>query len=515
MGRAPVSAESLPSGLALVILLLLVVVCQLLAFVVTGRDSGPDSDEALFAYIAHFWAKGDLLPYRDAFENKPPGIFLAYRLFMGDGSRILGGTRLAAVCAQLLAAALLGLLVSSFQGKRVGLTAGLLVAGFLLRRGLHGHLADTEAFMAPFVCAGMLVAWQSVTRQRVGFALLGGLFLGCAFLFKPVAAAETAALAISFVLLRLPMAALLALVGAATPIALSFAWAASAGILREYWQVAFVSLTAHDTHPAALGDIWRSLGTFLMPYLRTDGVGLIALAALGLAPGWKAPAPVRPVLLLARWWALLSILAMAGSGWFYPHQYKPVVPAVVLLGACAVGRFRDLDRQWRNVVGLAAAAFLALFLWEPADSIMAARADKGDWIGARKPLVEYIQRETPEREPVYVVGLRSEVYILSDRVSPSRFFNVVFVQGHVAELMDDLTRNPPAVIALDALGRRCMRGEFGNTLGGFIASRYTRATVPGLEGWTVYRLARTPQAGGGRPAPIGPSMNAIGSPQEK
>ena len=515
MGRAPVSAGSLLSSRALVILLVVVVVCQLVAFVVTGRDSGPDSDEALFAYIAHFWATGDLLPYRGAFENKPPGIFLAYRLFMGDGSGMFGGTRVAAAFAQLLAAALLGLLVSSFQGRRVGLAAGLLVATFLLRRGVHGNLADTEAFMAPFVCAGMLIAWLSVTRQRAGFALMGGILLGCAFLFKPVAVAEIAALVLSLVLLRMPMAALLALLGVAVPIALSFAWAASAGILREYWQVAFVSLAAHDTHPAALGDIWRSVSTFLMPYLRTDGIGLIALAALALAPGWKAPEPIRPLLVLARWWALLSILAMAGSGWFYPHQYKPVVPALVLLGACAAGRFRGMDRQSLNVIGFAAAAFLTLFLWEPADCIMSARADKSDWVAAHRPLVDYIQRETSDGEPVYIVGLRSEVYILSDRVSPSRFFNVVFVQGHVEELMGDLSRDPPGVIAIDALGRRCMRGEFGDALEAFIASRYTQATVPDLENWTVYRLSRPAKMPDRRRGSVAPLMNGDSIPPRR
>ena len=37
------------------------------------------ADQAMFACIARVWSRGDL-PYRDAWDVKPPGIFADYRL---------------------------------------------------------------------------------------------------------------------------------------------------------------------------------------------------------------------------------------------------------------------------------------------------------------------------------------------------------------------------------------------------------------------------------------------------
>ena len=73
------------------------VVAAINQFIVLHWYAG--SDEDIFSYVGYAWHRGDL-PYRDAFENKPPGIFLFWKLVWDIGGNLITA-RTAAVIVTL------------------------------------------------------------------------------------------------------------------------------------------------------------------------------------------------------------------------------------------------------------------------------------------------------------------------------------------------------------------------------------------------------------------------------
>ena len=185
----------------------LLLAVELLSLVPTWINAAPAGDEALFGYVGYFWGQGDFLPYRDAFENKPPAIFWVFRKLIGEGRHLFSGPRIAAAIGLLVCSVFAGLLAAEVCGSGPGALLGMLCACLLLRRGIDGPLADTEAFMLPFVCLAMLVVYRAVTSGRTLPLVAAGVLFGIAFLFKPVAAAELAAAALVLLLLRRPRGA--------------------------------------------------------------------------------------------------------------------------------------------------------------------------------------------------------------------------------------------------------------------------------------------------------------------
>src|SRR2546423_10451642 len=72
-----------------------------------------ERDEGEYAYIAQRWLRGDV-PYRDAFDQKPPGAFAAYAVTFGLLGESIGAIHWGTQLYTLGTLALVGLL-----GKRL------------------------------------------------------------------------------------------------------------------------------------------------------------------------------------------------------------------------------------------------------------------------------------------------------------------------------------------------------------------------------------------------------------
>ena len=207
---------------------LLALACVLLVVRLPSLAQPMGADQGLYAYVGERILAGGL-PYRDAWDQKPPAIHVTYSVMRAllprDAAVPAADLTIAATVA-----ALLWRLGGAVAGQSVGSWAAVL---FLLlsnpafaRLGGVAVRAQCETFIAAAVTGAFLLLAGSRTYGGSWRPLLSGALLGLAFTFKYNAA--TYVLAGLFTLwlwrmLNVRTFALLA-VGFAVPVALFAVW---------------------------------------------------------------------------------------------------------------------------------------------------------------------------------------------------------------------------------------------------------------------------------------------------
>ena len=145
-----------------------------------------ERDEGEYAYVAQRWLKGEV-PYRDSFDQKPPGVFAAYaaieRVSSGSPAAIHWGAQL----YTLLTLCLVFLLGRRLFGEAAGFAAGALAAFMTADHSLLGNSANCETFMLLPLAAAFLAALLAKERDSWRWAMASGACAGLSLLFKQVA----------------------------------------------------------------------------------------------------------------------------------------------------------------------------------------------------------------------------------------------------------------------------------------------------------------------------------------
>ncbi len=338
-------------------------------------------DEAIFRYIGYAWFVGGDLPYRDALENKPPGIFALWGLvwvLFGDAA-VLG--RVLAVLVAGVTALGIDAMARRLWSASAANIAGPLFLVAMCSPAVDYCFADTETFGLFFAVCGLSVVWGKLAGPPVELwqAACAGALLGLAVIFKPVFIVESAVL-LALLLLstgdlrrRLTLAATAALVALVPTLVLivyfhhrgcadEFLSAAFGGQLRSGAVMRFppalrirntVSMLAELSTPALLTPLVLALGGVLQGH-----------AAVGRSPARSTRgALVLPVILLV--WALTTLaIPLAQGAGSATHRLKPVLVPVCLLSpgllahARAIGGKR-LERLLRRCLGWLLALALA------------------------------------------------------------------------------------------------------------------------------------------------------------
>jgi hypothetical protein len=222
-----------------------------------GRDQG------IYAMVAETVRRGGM-PYRDAWDFKPPGIFIVYlvsRLLFGPsqvGIRIVEVAGLLGMCV-----ALVRLCERFFASRSAGLIAAALAV--LAHAQLDfWHTAQPESFGGMLTVFALLIAARphsepAPSRRAVFFA---GVLFGLTGLLKPPLAGGGAVLALYMAHREWQSAAASTparerlraaarpvawmAIGGAAPLALCALWFLARGALRDMHQVLFV-FTPHYT----------------------------------------------------------------------------------------------------------------------------------------------------------------------------------------------------------------------------------------------------------------------------
>jgi 4-amino-4-deoxy-L-arabinose transferase-like glycosyltransferase len=455
----------------------------------------PSCDEAIFATVGNVWLRHGGLPYRDVMENKPPGVFLVYGL-----SRALLGSEFAAPRAlAALAAAWTGVSVALIADALVGGAAGVVAgAAFgLLSAGAFTPMAYSDTFMLPFAACAMLLGLRALERPEQGtqYAAWAGLCLGGALLFKQVALADAAAVALAVLLCGVgwPRRVGMLLLCALAPLAVAAAYLWHAGILSDAYQCIVGLLSSSATVREGFGAAaWRreaaKIGAVTLPL----GVGVVWLLARRGA--WDELR--RRLVLLA--WLLLGMAAALGARRFAPNQLLQPLPALCALGGA--GLTTGLCSVWRKGTAARTATVLVALVILGAASLQAPRylraarrmSGQDDAEIEARQIAGQIAGATTFDEPIYVADLDSRVYVYADRMPAFKVFNVIFTR--VPELrhaaVQALEANPPRYIVVQPRrlgGERLSSGD----LAPLLASRYRPVETSGQWTATLYRRTET------------------------
>ncbi len=461
--------------------LLLALACVLLAVRLPSLVQPMGADQGLYAYVGERILAGDL-PYRDAWDQKPPAIHLTYsvmRAVMPWSAAVpLADLSIAAVIA-----ALLWRLGGILAGGPVGPWAAVLFLAFsnpaFTRLGGVSLRAQCETFIAACVTAAFLyLARSREGRTRRNLFIAGALF-GVAFAFKYNAAAYALAGAFALAIWkRMTTEAVAALAaGFLAPIAAFAVWFAAGAALSDLYDATILYNVRYsgETYQGALHALTYLL-TFPITHARVDALWLVGGGgcALLLASAWKHPDRLFTVTWVAA--ACLSI-AINGSREL-PQYFVQAAPALALAAAWAGSQVRT---PWRVMNG-ALILVLIIAIWRVNDfsklventshdaAYAMGRMTRTDHLArygdratrkysalAMAELGAFMRTRSGPEDSVYVFGFSSGAYLAADRRSASRFFwsrpvIVGFNDGKpgygVGGLLEDLQNDSPSIVAL-------------------------------------------------------------------
>lgn len=333
------------------------------------------ADEGYYSVTARLWLEGHRL-YGDLAFVRPPGLAWVYALprvlgfYAGDGFL----RALSAGVAAMTAAVVTWWIVRRATNR--GAVAGIICAIAWSASLTLQNEANSETWMLlPYTLSALacFAAFEvrAPLRRRLALAVLGGVALGVAALFKQVA-----------------------LTGLAMPL---IAWAAhrperTPGLhaAAAFWGAAMVALAASpafvllagDSFPAYASAVWLGVSSYValsretsqaligarlsivaIPFLIPLVVSVAVLAAAAFADRARAR---DPRVIFAAWWLATSMIGVAASGRWYPHYFLQIVPAAAILVALAAEAAvaeRPLARTARVLSATCTAVALIGVVW--------------------------------------------------------------------------------------------------------------------------------------------------------
>jgi hypothetical protein len=420
-------------------------------------------DQATYCVFGQSLLQGKL-PYRDLWDNKPPGIFYIYALIV----KIFGPVMWSVGVVDILWLLVLSCCIFYFARRYLG-TAGavLSVIFYAFRHCRQGYLlaAQPESFLMFCVFAAWFLM-PGGKRLNVARYLGVGLLLGAAFWLKYNAVAFFPFVAllpfVDFRELDQGLAHLRLLIpwkdwfGRMLLVAAGFVFAVAAVLAYFYVSGAWPAMkeVQFEVLPRYGARAFHGFRPFLLFALghTQDHLGI----------WWE----VMPALtLLIAWWrrelgriAPLTLMALAGyistamQGRFHPYYFETCYPFFAMFWAYVSLKTYEgfiqlqrtfVQRQWSLARGLLWVLFASVvFSLLPEESVRAVQQYKfaADWwrdpessyksyywqlplekIGDQLRVVDYLNAHSRPQDEVYVWGTAALINFLSQRENPSRF----------------------------------------------------------------------------------------------
>ena len=404
-----------------------------------------DADEAIFATCALRMEALGLPPYVGGWEHKPPGIFWIYEALLRPWHE--GGlvwVHAASALAWVATAWICGIGARRLCGAAAFAPA---VVAYGLLRSLgetKAGAANTEAFLSPFLAAGLLLLLLPGARKRT--LLAGGAALGAAVLLKAPVAMYGPAIAAAVWLLRGGREALRATwLGAAGALAVllpAMAWIIASGAWAE---ARLLNLDANRiymehgppvTVAVVAARVAGEIGIAAAPWLLALAAAVIAFVRPRRLGEGDAP---------RRWTVAIALLLGAGlfqvslGGLFFRHYWLMVHPLLAVgaaAGVVALAFPRDTGRP--DLRGVAVCALAVGALWLPAQwtdkrrlarSFLLRDADSPYEPAEFRRIAQAVQRRSGEDDSVFVWGWNPELYLLAERTPASRHVTCHFLTG--------------------------------------------------------------------------------------
>ncbi len=428
---------------------------------------GLERDSGFYMYIGDHILQGKL-PYRDAWESKPPAIFYlnAAALWLGRGSR--WGVWLVELVFLAAAVALCFLFTARRWGTAPAVFTVLLVLVGFQQTFQGGNYTEEYPLPLHFAAVVLLPGLARNPRQKWGNAALGFL-LGCVFLFRPNNIVVEAAIVLALAVLRLMEKDLRGLLlqwawiglGAAVPLIGTGVYFWSQGLLPDLlnasllYNLAYSSTQIAGVSPLKVG-------------LRAFGPVLLAIAAIGYvlaAVRLRSNDPQRPLYLFLLFGLPLAVLLSDPARRTYLHYYMNWVPFIGLLGGLALHAV--LSRGWavrlqapRTSFAFLGAGLLAAVLFfgwggaaqaaQTAFRMFATRGETG--VELVPTVASYVAEHTGEKDTVLFWAVEPGYNFMSRREAPSGvLYYPLYVPSPISDALNErflaeLRQNRPALI---------------------------------------------------------------------
>lgn len=472
-----------------------------------GRDSGA------FLYVGSGILRGDL-PYRDAWDHKPPIVFYIDAL----GLKLIPGSRWGIWLIEVVslwAAILLGysLLQEVFGTAPAILSTFLWVVSLLFGIG-GGNLTEEYALPLQFACLWLArdLGTRRFSKWR-GFAL--GVLCGIAFFTKQSTIGVGLAIVLIAILWGMAPGRLRSLLGDLLRIGAGFVlvaalvagYFAARGGLTDLWDAAFVYNFYYSGGWNLARGYHALVGAF--DVFRPSNFSVVAIL------GWAVGISVlltRSTLLDARRSTILAIglidlpieiFLVSLLPTPYGHYYVTALPAFAICGALLFQVLLAGMQFTRGPVsgaGEQVALILSLCLLV---TLIQIRVEANyptimaDNKGVGYPaVVDYIVQATQPGDTVLVWGDEAELNFFSGRRAPTRYvyqFPLV-TPGYtrpemVEQYLGDIVRNKPALI-IDTTGQGITENHFGFSSAKISQSleflRHSYHLVGAIDGWDMF-----------------------------
>ncbi len=484
-----------------------------------GRDAGA------FAYIGNQIAHGQI-PYLDAWDSKPPGVFLVNAF----GLSIIKGSRWGIWVVEYLFLGLSTLFNFLSLRKIFGLGSALF-ASLVWHYGLYRTLIGgnfTEEFSLLFGFLSMLLFVKSLDMETTWWADLGiGICAGSGFLFRlnNIGPQVTVILTISILLLTrkkylLLLKRLVTIAAAAfIPIGLLSLYLIPKNAFGAFWEASFLynlAYSGNHFNPAS------SLSSGLTHIGWPAGITLLGVIMTWLELGTnviKKKEDVNPVILWISLSAIIEILLSGISGRNYIHYFINWMVLVSFASAFIISRSFSSFLEWINknsstFLAVSAILFFLYFNKVPGifyESVLPLLSHS-EITETEDPIAYYLSMKTSSGQTVLVWGGQAGVNFLAKRDSPTPYlFYPLYVESEITnriskDFYDKLISNPPkyivdgsaydfnhTLIPLNLTNPQRWLKEYGvyntpyllETLG-FIQEHYTLAQT--IKNVDIYRL---------------------------
>lgn len=439
----------------ILILLSLLAVTPRLFFI----DVPFERDEGVYAYISDVIDRGGI-PYRDAFDHKPPLIYYIYNVSFALFGHSIIAPRLMAVLFTAIACLYVFLIVYHITHNKIAGVLSMMFLGLSSASPVYsGFNTNTEIFTLPFLAAGSY--YLMIAERRLRYFLLSGLLFGFALITKQVviAIAIPALLACSYYyknkLFHFYKPACCFLIGLSSPFiffVLYFIYHDSLSFFLDYcftYNIDYAT-TLSPSHAFTLLSsqigmirntdiiIWTIFLISFIFFIRSSTLFFYRLLIINLLIG--------------------SMIAIAMGRYFYGHYFIVILPFMgITIGLFANISFKKIKLHVIQIC-LFSIYIISLFLYSPYFRL--SNANLIEHInGTSNPFYqsvavgEFLKKRAQPQSTAYILGSEAQILFYSGLKSASSIFYFYplmqpsLIQKIIRQkTLADIRRNSPSYV---------------------------------------------------------------------
>jgi 4-amino-4-deoxy-L-arabinose transferase-like glycosyltransferase len=383
-----------------------------------------ERDEGSYAFVAKEILRGGI-PYRDAIEMKPPGIFYLYALAIRLFGATVEGVRLFATLYVQLTLLCVFACARLLYGRQAGLLAAFCFALFSSVPMMQANSSNTETFLClPLAAATLFMLKADQSGSRI-YVWAGAFCAAMAVLIKTVAAPYIMVLAV-FSFFACPRSSGRgARIGNVLGFVFVFCLVIGCAVVYFFFNGALYDLLLWNIIIPVKYVKGMTGGGYplklILSYLAPEYLALVFAALPAIWYGVAKQRTFGPALIVCLVLAVVAGICMPMK--FFPHYFVQMLPFFCILaggGITLILQMRPVG-LWIWVVGISTSfGWLAyteypLYLRDSSEGVSLKKYGPVFVDAAR--VSEYIKSNTEPSDYVLQWGYEPEIYFLADRRS--------------------------------------------------------------------------------------------------